>query len=1189
MGINMKKGIMILTLLILAMFCVSCAFASDVNETLEVSQGLDNDLSNLEDGEFNQIAVGNDEQTNGSSSLGESNSENMVSNYEDTSVDAKDSDNNIIKASDEGNDVLADNPIFTVTNTALNPYAKVGDEVGFEIYVENNGGTYDGMYDQENNVHFVGLDFIYDSSNLEYCNYAPTAYSGNYSEPVINPNQNLAQFAYRIGDEGFKNGDNFNFTVTFKVKNPGTLNTTASVRGFDFATSTNQTDVADFIMTVTPSDTTVILNKGDEINFNIFVINRGGTFYPDPSEGNRFVGIDFRYNSNVLNYTGYTPCRTTDGNNYEEKYIAPKISPSENLAQFAFNVSDEGFRYGYNFNFTVTFKVIEYGTSTNNISVTQYPNISRGVMVISRGVDLTITSVPIPETLKLGGDVRFHYMVKNKGAKYGGDTLIFDIYFDADMMKYDRFTEITNLNFISLENISAQNSTNPVLERFNSTVGHLKLDYMSVGGFDAGSSFDFDVVFETLIGGKLETYAVLTSVDSECLANVSAYAFAEGSRFKLTLTAENYIVNEGGDVSFEVLLKNIGTTTYTDNQMVIYVYGYYDPEELEYAGYTINPGKDGAKPVLDIGKIGDGNVTVKFDLIQNGLTEGWAPGSTLNVTLRFKVKSEGIISNMVSSVWHANDVCSVVSGNLDGNLTKKCLNSTADAGDLIYYEIYLENTGNFKYSNLFNESDDDYLIIEDLYPSGLEYVNYTLNQVKKDNYSYVGPDGDGRVIIKYKIGTQGWAPGESLNVTLIFRATDFGIFTNTVKFNYILDDSGEIAVNLSNQAKIIVGLPAFAIEMNSSREADVGDIASFSIVYSNTGNRTITGAYIKDSFYSKGLEYYDCSDNALWEFDGIDTWHYKGDLPVGESAVLELKFNTTSSGFKSYTAVAGHNITGDTLNATANVTVNIIKTNLTADAVTTTYNINKDLVITLKGSDGNPLCGVKVSVDLNGAKKYTTDKNGQVKVSTKGLAVKTHTAKITFNGNVKYDKSSMDVKVTVKKATPIMSAKKKTFKAKTKIKKYSITLKDNTGKAIKKAKVTLKVKGKTYKAKTNSKGKATFKIKNLKKKGTYTAVIKYKGDKNYNKITKKVKLAIKAKKSTFKTQSKGSKDKAAVKKIQQALKNNGYYLTYDGHYLKIDGIYHECTERSVKEFQHDKGLKVTGSVDEKTAKKLGIL
>lgn len=39
----------------------------------------------------------------------------------------------------------------------------------------------------------------------------------------------------------------------------------------------------------------------------------------------------------------------------------------------------------------------------------------------------------------------------------------------------------------------------------------------------------------------------------------------------------------------------------------------------------------------------------------------------------------------------------------------------------------------------------------------------------------------------------------------------------------------------------------------------------------------------------------------------------------------------------------------------------------------------------------------------------------------------------------------------------------------------------------------------------------------------------------------------------------------------------------------VDGIYKSCTERSVKEFQKDNGLKVTGKVDEKTALKLGII
>ncbi len=177
-----------------------------------------------------------------------------------------------------------------------------------------------------------------------------------------------------------------------------------------------------------------------------------------------------------------------------------------------------------------------------------------------------------------------------------------------------------------------------------------------------------------------------------------------------------------------------------------------------------------------------------------------------------------------------------------------------------------------------------------------------------------------------------------------------------------------------------------------------------------------------------------------------------------------------------------------------NVTVTVKQeTSITAADISTTYNINKYLVITLKDANGKTLTNVKVTVGLNGAKTYTTDKNGQVKVSTKGLAPKTYTAKVTFNGNDNYDKSTKNVKFTVKKATPKFTAKKKTFKKSTKTKKYTIVLKDNTGKAIKKAKVTLKVKGKTYKATTNSKGKATFKITKLNKKGTFKATITYKG------------------------------------------------------------------------------------------------
>ena len=172
------------------------------------------------------------------------------------------------------------------------------------------------------------------------------------------------------------------------------------------------------------------------------------------------------------------------------------------------------------------------------------------------------------------------------------------------------------------------------------------------------------------------------------------------------------------------------------------------------------------------------------------------------------------------------------------------------------------------------------------------------------------------------------------------------------------------------------------------------------------------------------------------------------------------------------TTIADDNHIAVTKNAT--ITVNKAKTQITVNAITATYNVNKELVITLKDSNNNALSGIKVTVELNGVKTYSTDKNGQVKVSTKGLIPKVYTVVISYAGDNNYVKSTGTAKVTVNKATPKIIAKKKTYKAKSKNKKFKITLKDNTGKPIKNVKVRLivqKIKKTSKKTKTKTKKK----------------------------------------------------------------------------------------------------------------------
>jgi hypothetical protein len=212
-----------------------------------------------------------------------------------------------------------------------------------------------------------------------------------------------------------------------------------------------------------------------------------------------------------------------------------------------------------------------------------------------------------------------------------------------------------------------------------------------------------------------------------------------------------------------------------------------------------------------------------------------------------------------------------------------------------------------------------------------------------------------------------------------------------------------------------------------------------------------------------------------------------------------------------------HNITisysGDDNHAAIvqNTTLSISKiaTGISASKVTAVYLTSKKLVVTLKDKAGNILTGMKVTVKVGSiSKTLTTDSKGQVSVDVSKLVPKTYTAKFTFAGDDKYLKSEGSASVKINKAASKITAKKKTFKAKKKTKKYTITLKSGK-KLISKVKVTIKVGKKTYTAKTNKKGKATFNLKKLTKKGKYNAVIKFKGNKYYKATTKKVKIVLK--------------------------------------------------------------------------------
>ena len=201
--------------------------------------------------------------------------------------------------------------------------------------------------------------------------------------------------------------------------------------------------------------------------------------------------------------------------------------------------------------------------------------------------------------------------------------------------------------------------------------------------------------------------------------------------------------------------------------------------------------------------------------------------------------------------------------------------------------------------------------------------------------------------------------------------------------------------------------------------------------------------------------------------------------------------------------------TGEQAKSTLTVRGGVTKTILKTSTVRTLYNSGKYISISLKDIFGKPLVSEILQVSIGGKTKYvSTDSKGIAKLTTNGLIPATHKAKITFAGNAKYAQASISSKVIVTKAPVKLIATKKIFKAGIKIKKYTVTLKNNKNKVLKKARLTLKVNGRTYKAITNNKGKATFKITKLVKKGNFKAVVKFAGNKYYKALIKKPIISI---------------------------------------------------------------------------------
>ncbi len=335
--------------------------------------------------------------------------------------------------------------------------------------------------------------------------------------------------------------------------------------------------------------------------------------------------------------------------------------------------------------------------------------------------------------------------------------------------------------------------------------------------------------------------------------------------------------------------------------------------------------------------------------------------------------------------------------------------------------------------------------------------------------------------------------------------------TSTITNNNI-QTTGDSAINLTNNKATVkdnylagakgVGNNAVVGAENatvSSNTPDYKVILASPRVYTEYADGVVyvVMAYDENGIPLENITLFSTVNNATTDDEGYAA--FVVDLDAGYYVAKTSFEGNEKYGPKDISTPITVDASASAIKASSSVTVLLTK-------VKSGYNFK----LTLVDMKGNGLANKKVSITFNGkTKTYTTNSAGVI--SYKLSATKTGSYKLTmkFAGDNNYVKSSATSTIKLTKEASKLTAAKKTFKAKTKTKKYTVTLKDSKKKAIKKVKVTLKVKGKTYKATTNAKGKATFKITKLTKAGSYKATVKFAGNAYYKASTKSVKITVK--------------------------------------------------------------------------------
>ena len=165
---------------------------------------------------------------------------------------------------------------------------------------------------------------------------------------------------------------------------------------------------------------------------------------------------------------------------------------------------------------------------------------------------------------------------------------------------------------------------------------------------------------------------------------------------------------------------------------------------------------------------------------------------------------------------------------------------------------------------------------------------------------------------------------------------------------------------------------------------------------------------------------------------------------------------------------------------------------LMPNTLVTTYNSNDVVRISIYDNKNKPIKNITLSVDLNGTKNYTTDKQGQIEISPKGLIPDTYLIDVVFEGNEIYHNSKSTGKVIIQKdfTKLIANTMIATYNDG---KQLTITLTDGYDNPIREASIVVDLDGGSKKYTTDKNGQIKISHEDLTP-DTYDVNVTFKGN-----------------------------------------------------------------------------------------------